>query len=382
MNQGLKSNIYPIQINSRSLLSANYFANITNLYAHHLNGVSAQDLTAWNGGNNMTVGAGALTTATSPLGQASTYCGFDGSTWLKNTTITVGNNPDFTWAGWVYFADWTAAITEVIASETDGTDGWQLRLENNNIRSYNFTDGAYELQVDNLNLIAGWHHIVYSRSHGNFSRLAIDGSIRGYSNNAAAMTAAGDYELGSRAGGGNIMTGRLWDVALDTANALSANECRKLYAASCQRFCTVDGNGDVRIDGKRPVRIVIEPANVTGLNNTSYAAVSGLRLYIPEDNEYSLGFISSLYAENVANAATVQTAFRWYLNGATYIAPQGLSYITTNADNISDTYTPINFEVPLRKFSANDFIEIFSLNGVNTDVHGWTNNKMWLESKD
>lgn len=348
-------------LDSSILLDANYLPATTGVYAHHLNGLTS-DVTNWTGGQDMTVGAGALTTQTSPLGQASTYCAFDGSTYLSNSTITVGNNPSFTWAGWVYFADWNNSTSETIFSEKLTADGFILEKKSSNkISFYNYTSTAYELEVDCSDLPAGWAHIIYSRSHGNFSMMLINGAVRGYNKTAGAITAAGSYELGSREGG-TLMTGGLWDVMLDVNTAFTADQGRKLYAASSGKFCIESDSGDVYINGKQPTNIIDIQSAITVNIATANTAVE--QQYIPEDGYYRI-LQNITYNNEQANTTALRYLVSSIYANAVSLA-QSWGQLLVVAGGSSYTSTSVLWEGYLEK---DDIIYSYGAASANTVIN-------------
>ena len=237
-------------LNSSRLIDSE--AIVDDGYGWPLNGTSS-DLSNWIGSQDLTVGAGALTSAANLWGD-SVYCGFDGSTYLKNTTITTGANPTFTAAAWVYIADWNAGGEMAIMSDDNNSGaGWTfMRQSTKHLSLFNRTAGAEDLKIDCSKLGAGFHFVMVARAHGSHTLFMVDGEPFGYSTTAAAISApgAGYFNVGSFANGTSKLTGRIWQPFLDPNTAYNYQQGLALYVASCKRLCLELENGKISVDGK------------------------------------------------------------------------------------------------------------------------------------
>jgi len=353
-------------IKSNNLLDAGYFSSTTNLEAHHLNGDSAAaSLVAWNGGNDMVAGAGALTAQNNPFGE-SVYCGFDGSTYLKNTSVSVGNNPDFFWHGWVYYD----GTQQFFASESDGATGFALSTGTaGTVNLYNFDAATSEAVTPNDTLkLNEWNHVVVSRSHGNFSFIVVNGALSAFTTTAGTMTAAGDYEIGSYNAGTNKMTGRLWDVGIDTSRACTIDEAMEIYAAAFQNLATKDANGKVCLldDRANNGKIYVALTSSQALNDGSFAEITGTRVYVPRSGNCLVKYSGVIFVQDANDwSAVARVQLKHSTKG---VLPFTNKNMNSRINGLVGDFNYIPFNIEFEgKMEAGSYVYLEGLRGVGDD---------------
>jgi len=293
------------------------FPNTTNFYAWHNNGSGDYDDGDWTGSKALTEN-GALTSILSDasvndvLGN-DTFCYFDGSNDYLSSADAVFDamTGDFSVSLWAYHASWAAASL-MLASKTDNATGWYIALiGSGDIVFHNVGAGVNEA-VGYVNTLApGWHHIAVVRDDGTSTALYVDGKVAAYTNLHAAIVDAGNLEFGSFNGGNNKWVGGIQEMAIDVDTAWTANEVRKIYAASCQKFVTeetanVTGSKISIHDGRhnnghQAVHVI---SAAIAFNEGAWANATGFTLLVPENGWYRVFADMTIYTSDASQVAT------------------------------------------------------------------------------
>jgi len=258
-------------IKSDQQLTSADFPNSTTLYVWNMASTSSESQTDIVGSKALAVAAGALTAGNDVLGN-SKYCAFDGSTYLNSADAVFDTlTGTFSCGGWIFSADWTPAGNMALLSKASGTEGWRLTLQ---------TDGTViwvenNAQVGNAFMVthltaSTWHHFAVSRTNAGNVVIYLDGEVV-YRAAATTITdpAGNNLEIAAFAGGSAKFTGRVDELFIHNATALTADQVRKLYARSAKKFAILDANS-----------AVVVPQNVSSgvytptLTNTTNIAAS------------------------------------------------------------------------------------------------------------
>ena len=76
---------------------------------------------------------------------------------------------------WAYRTSWTGAERAIVSKTAQG--GYNIRANNNGVRSFLYRNGAYAELIYSSSLASGWHHFALTYD-GRYSRLYVDGIIR------------------------------------------------------------------------------------------------------------------------------------------------------------------------------------------------------------
>lgn len=223
------------------------FPNTTTLYGWHINaGSDAATISNWIGGQDLTR-TGALTQQPDHLGN-NVYCEFDGTNdYLSSTDAVFNFTGSFSLEIWAYKTDWsTWASSQTLISRHNGTNGWIFYV-NSATKSLNFQVGADSPpNVDISKLSAGFHNFIVTRTAAGNTQIYVDRKwVATWV--SAAITAAGNLEIGSYNGGTLKWNGRLSEVIIHNATAWTENEESKVYSRGARRLAALDQNGSIQI---------------------------------------------------------------------------------------------------------------------------------------
>ena len=296
-------NINNAQLIKRYLVSAD-FPNTTTLYGWHLNGSGSADLTNFIGSLDLTLGAGGLTVQTDTLGY-STYCGFNGSTYLKSTNVLFNFTNSFSIGLWVYRSSWAAVGgPQGLISRYDGSNGWYVYLNTDGFMYFNTNSGATgtsSVLAGYTDLSAGWHHFAFARNGASSLAVYFDGCqvLKGY-DATDAITAAGNLEIGSYNGGTGKFTGSIDEVIIHNGTTWSDSNVRKIYARGANILSYVDTAGIFQtIPAIQNIGHQI-PIKVSDSNWTTYRAVGTIYYTINGSKRFKF-HISGIYSGSPAS---------------------------------------------------------------------------------
>lgn len=212
------------------------------------------------GGENLSEGAS--TTKVADVLGTSTYCGFDGSSYLESTSSSFDSlTGDFTISLWAYHSSWAVAVAanETLISKFDGTDGWILYLSTAGQLEWETYNGGgtltSEVRVGYTNLQSGYHHFSIVRDADTGTTIYIDGLRVAYvADTAQAITDAGNLEIGSYNGGTAIYTGRIDEVVVHDDKVYTNDQVARLYCRSARRKCSLgyDAQGSSYVEFVSP----------------------------------------------------------------------------------------------------------------------------------
>ncbi len=376
-------------VNTNSLLGSTYFPDTVNTFAWHNNGLADFDGTNWIGGQNFTENGTGLTASTNHLG-AVAYSKFNGTDdYLSNTDATFDtSDEDFTFYAWIR-AD-AIADNKMIASKCEVNGGkisWQFFMDDIHIYfgvSYNGTNQVALVGPSRDILGDLQYHFVaitynYVSANESWMLMMVDGNVVGYQKNSTAgqgsryNSSDSELKIGARSNGGaeQFWAGDITEIGYKKT-VLSPNELRKIYAAGCKKFVTIDGNNKIAIiDGRKSNgEYYIYPAASFTVTATAVGtAATGYQLYIPETGKYRVKAQLALEVADTAASATVDriyTRLTGGSSGTTEIpgAYTGIILDLTTSGGIT------NAPSPLMLVLSNEIIVYASVNDI-INVEAW-----------
>lgn len=339
----------------------------TNAYGWHNNGSSDFDGSNWVGGVTATE-HGSIAAATNHLGQT-TYCDFDGSADYVTAAIGSTHTGSITLYSWFKSsaADNSNYKTIMGLGSDFGGTGRQAWIYSRNgylrFEIYPPSFSQVGLLVPHSTYFDGQFHLValvYNASSLTMT-VIIDGKIVAHTYNATLTSLSSitaNLSVAGATSGGYLLAGQFAEYGF-FKYAATFEEIRKMYVTGTKKKGYIDENSKVLITGEQGNlgEYTIVVPNQTGLTNTSYAAVSGWELYLPEDGYYRLyanaaqydligsGYSTALQIYN-DTTSTIISGLSYDVqisqSGISYINPGGLSYTS------KEFYAPKNTRIILR----------------------------------
>ena len=222
-------------------LTTTPFPNTTTLFGWNINGSADYVDGDFVGGKALTEN-GVITAGDNHFG-VSTFCQFDGSDdYLTSDDVAFGFTADASVGFWIYRASWAAiSAAEMIINKWQSGEGWTVQMDDalDTVR-LNTNDGGFTSSVafDFTFLSAGWHHFVFVRDAGVNGKIYMNGILKITNTDVTddLSTSTNDMTIARLAGSTTQdFTGRLADLFIHVATALSDNEVRAIYLWSWRR---------------------------------------------------------------------------------------------------------------------------------------------------
>jgi hypothetical protein len=211
------------------------FPNTTTLYGWNINGGSDVSPIPNAFGSIDLTRTGALTSGTDHTG-ASTFCTFDGTNdWLSSSDAAFNFTGTFSIGGWFNSTDWTPASAQYMISRASAAvNGWDCFLNTDGTMVFRSLSGAAatsSITIPNPSFTNGtWHHIVFVRNAGQGTAAYVDGTLSTTNSDATdTITAGGNLEIGSSAGGTLKWNGMIQDVFVHNGTLFTPQDVKNIY---------------------------------------------------------------------------------------------------------------------------------------------------------
>jgi len=292
-----------IELPNNELLRSFFFPNVTDLYAGNNAGGTDFNGAAWTGGINGTE-LGAFTQGNNHVGK-SVFCIGDGNEGIRLDTDAFDTaNENLSASVWYNITDFTTDRDFVSKYSAVNADKSLRFFYNQTTDTIDF-DIYYDAAGNKNSLSIAATAYKDSKPHKFECKYKYIGAAEAYMSIIIDGVARAHIKLTTNTGRNNSAGADLtfggFDTTGNTYGALSdwwykkdfleLNEDRKIYAAGSRKPCAEDGNGQVYINGKQPVRLAITPPNYSkdpATNNTFYIPTSH-NIPIPENGNYTVG---------------------------------------------------------------------------------------------
>jgi len=276
------------------------------------------------GNINLTLVGDPLTSIVDHLGN-NVNARFNGSSYYYTDDSVFNFNGNFSVLVRAYRDDWSSNYGtggEIFVSKFSNLagsnfDGWAIagRDGGSTITDFLAQNNNIQTEYDTKDF-DGRKTLIFTRD-SSYSAMINDGTVNVYNNKSTPFLDNGNFTIGAVESYGqlNFNNGAIFEVCVHKNYTWTPNQARLLDCRGSGEFCTQNRDGEVYVNGKQQVNILIEPGNLTGQNNNTYNTYSGWKLYIPENGEYKISAEYSIIIGDTSGDGTTYFTFKFAKNG-------------------------------------------------------------------